>query len=35
MKRLSQMDDIDLAKEIFKAWDVKLRRYLHLDDVAE
>ena len=29
------MDQEELAKEIFKAWDVKLHRYLTTDEIAE
>ena len=29
------MDQEDLAKEIFKAWDVKMHRYLTIEEIAE
>ena len=29
------MDQEDLAKEIFKAWDIKMHRYLTIEEIAE
>ena len=32
---IAKMHAQEMAKEIFKAWDVKLRRYILFDDFAE
>ena len=35
LKSVSDMDQEDLAKEVFKAWDNKMHRYLTIEQMAE
>jgi hypothetical protein len=34
MKTFHDMKDLELAKELFKAWDTKLKRHLSFDDIT-
>jgi len=35
MQLLAQMNDVELAKEIFKAWDVENKGYLSVEELTD